>query len=94
MRAWWAANDRLYRHPVEGTPRLSEEAHESMESLFGTLSEEDEQQRLMKAELARELGRYEEAARLLSLKYSDQLQDAVQRLSELVKQRNAQVTTL
>lgn len=94
MRAWWAANDRRRRDRREGTAPLSEEARTNMESIHTSLSESDEQQRLMKAELARELGRFEEAERLLSMQYCDQLQHAVQRISELVKQRNDRVATL
>jgi len=94
MRAWWAANDRLRIQTNEGTTSPSGETRENMESLFTSLSEADEQQRLMKAELARELGQFEEAERLLSVKYSDQLQQAVERISELVNQRIACVAIL
>jgi hypothetical protein len=94
IRAWWAANDVLRRGGNEGTAGLSEEARGNLQSLLTDLSEDDEQQRLMKSEVARELGCFEEAERLLAMKYSKSLQPAVRRISELVKDRNGRVTTL
>jgi hypothetical protein len=47
----------------------------------------------MKAELARELGRFEEAESLLSGEYSQELQHAVERIFALVKQRSDRVAT-
>jgi hypothetical protein len=94
MRAWWAANDRLRHDGGQGTAELSEEARRNMESLLAGLSEADEKQRLMRAELARELGRFEEAERLLAMSYADGLQHAVRRISELVKERKTRVATL
>jgi hypothetical protein len=93
VRAWWSANDGLRPDRSRGTPSLSAEARANMESLLNSLSESDEQQRLMKAELARELGRFEEAERLLSGEYSEELQHAVKRICALVKQRSALVAT-
>jgi hypothetical protein len=67
MRAWWAANDgdpacpRSSPH-VQRSPR----ALRNMTSLLEPSEESDEGHRLMKAELARELGLFEEAKRLLS----------------------------
>jgi hypothetical protein len=94
IRAWWAANDRLRRAWRLGTGSLSEEARRNMESLLTLLSEADEQQRLMRAELARELGLFEEAERLLAMEYTDQCQHAATRISALVKKRNTSVATL
>jgi hypothetical protein len=94
MRAWWAANDRLRRDGDQGTAELPEGARRNMESLLSGLSEADEQQRLMRAELARELGRFGEAERLLAMSYADGLQHAVRRISELVGERKTRVATL
>jgi hypothetical protein len=94
MRAWWAANDRLRRDGGERIAALSEGARRNMESLLTALSEADEQQRLMKAEVARELSRFAEAERLLAMNYSNELQPAVRRISELVRERDARVATL
>jgi hypothetical protein len=94
MRAWWAANDGFRRQPAERSASLSEEARRNMEALFSALSEAAEEQRLMRAELARELGRFEEAERLLSMKYRKELHHAVRRIAELVNQRNRRVATL
>lgn len=72
IRAWWTANDPLRPDRRQGTDSLSAAARANMESLLVSLSESEEQQRVMKAELARELGRFDEAERLLSGVYSEQ----------------------
>jgi hypothetical protein len=94
MRAWWAANDRVRHHDSGGPAPLSEKARRNMEAILGSLSEKDEHQRLMKAELLRELGRFEEAERLLSRKYSAEVQRAVQRIAELVRERSTAVAVI
>jgi hypothetical protein len=59
-----------------------------MESIRGSLSEDNEQERLMKAELSRELADFEEAERLLRYTYSEGLEPPARRILELVKERN------
>ena len=94
MRAWWAANDRLRRDSGEAGGAVPEDTRHNMEALLAGLSEADQQERLMRAELARELGRFDEAVRLLATNYSDELQHVVRRISDLVKERKTRVETL
>ena len=94
MRAWWQANDRFRETIPDRAADLSVQARSNMEALSNMLSESDENQRLMKAELARELGRFEEAERLLAFGYSNRVSTYVQRISELVKIRDARVAKL
>lgn len=73
---------------------LSADARANMESLFLDLSEANERERLLKAELARELGRFDEAKRLIVTEYSERNQHAVRRFLELVEERNDRVASL
>jgi hypothetical protein len=95
MKAWWAANDQ-HRQDTDhaGEPVRSEGARRNMDRLCESLSDSDEEQRLMKAELTRELGNFEEAGRLLASLTRPELQHAVQRITQLNQERTTRVATL
>lgn len=71
MSAWWAGNDAMRLDSQdEGGGSLpfrvrSAAATANLEHLLEQLGTEDPDERLMKAELARELGRFEEAVKIL-----------------------------
>jgi hypothetical protein len=66
--AWWAANDARRNH-TSPAPRAQEDAarfHDNLERLLALLDTKDgPSDRLMRAEVLRELGRFEEALALL-----------------------------
>jgi hypothetical protein len=96
MRAWWAANDPMRRPPTRHKRKRlvlgqSLKAQDNMRLLFELLDQADERQRLLKAELARELGLFDMAEQLLSYEYSEQLRSKVVFLKDLANQRNIKV---
>lgn len=94
MRAWWAANDRFRWRNKKETTIQSDAARQNMESLFSSLTDEKEQERLTKAELARQLGNFEEAKRLLCFPFSQRHQHVARRIKELILQRSIRVGLL
>jgi hypothetical protein len=96
MRAWWAANDPMRRPPTRRKRKRlvlgqSLKAQDNMRILFEMLDQADEKQRLLKAELARELGRFDLAQQLLSSEFSENLHSKVIFLKSLTEQRNIKV---
>jgi hypothetical protein len=65
-----------------------------MEAFALLLDEHDETDRLMKAEIYRELGRFADAEGLLKRPFSEGIMPAVDLIRELVRQRERKVTKL
>jgi len=61
---WWAGNDA--RRESSTPAPLSESERQNLESFAGMLDEATDEERLTKAEVLRELGRFEDAVRLLA----------------------------
>ena len=91
MRLWWAGNDRIRQDRALG---LSARHIENLKEFVAILSEEDDDQRIMKAEVLRELSRFDDALRLLEAKFSDDYRHAVERIRELVLAGDCKVTKL
>lgn len=81
-RAWWLGNDS--RRGMF-TPPLAPEERENLTALFELLDLTDEDERLEKAELARELGRRPEARELLRHAFRPELAERVALLNRLVR---------
>jgi len=64
-RAWWAANDSV-RMNVDATITFSPKQEKNLQILSDLLDEENADQRIMKAEILRELGKFDECLRLLA----------------------------
>ncbi len=98
--AWWAANDlvRDWRDDYDPEPRpLAERspwAAENLERLVAMLDEGDPVERVMKAEALRELGRFEEALRLLTSDFPENYAAFVAYLRDLAARRDALVRAL
>jgi hypothetical protein len=82
--AWWTAND-AWRHALGVAPKFSEAQLKSLEALSGMLDEAKEVERMFKAEIARELGRFDACRQLLSQPFEGNLQrfaDFIRRLAD------------
>lgn len=85
VRAWWAGNDER-RARADATP-LSPDEVANLCALAALLDEADEEDRIMKAEVMREMGKYEEAMALLSKPFCDELARAVTVVKNLTAQK-------
>jgi hypothetical protein len=65
MRAWRSAND-TWRWNPNATPAFSKDQEQNLNALSKMLEETEPNQRILKAEIAREMGRFEECLLLLS----------------------------
>lgn len=90
-RLWWRGNDRVRREEIT---QLPQEHIQNLSELASLLSEDDANQRLMKAEALRELSRFDEALRLLEGNFPDDYQHALHRIRRLAASRESQVATL
>lgn len=89
LRTWWAGNDP--RRDDAHAAAMSTEEIANLHAYLPFLDVEDESERVMKAEVFRELGMFTEAESLLSVPFSDSLSQAVATITMLTKQR---VTTV
>ena len=91
MRLWWSGNDPIRRKEIN---QLSQEHLQNLSKFASILSEDDTNQKLMKAEVLRELSRFNEALKLLEGDFPDDYQDTVHRIRELTVAQNNNVATL
>ncbi len=83
-RAWWAAND-AWRRAQGVAPKFSEAQLKNLEALSGMMDETKDVERMFRAEIARELGRFDDCLQLLSQPFEGNLQkfaDFIRRLAE------------
>jgi hypothetical protein len=69
VRLWWAANQRFRTAPKDILPEWSADMAENLERLDQLLDKSEPGGRLMKAEIARETGRFDEATALLDWEF-------------------------
>jgi len=91
IRLWWCGNDRIRQGQAT---ELSNAHRENLERLRSILSEEDDDQRLMKAEVSRELSRFDDALRILAGAFPEDYLDAVQRIRDLASRSDCKVARL
>jgi hypothetical protein len=95
MRTWWKMNDSIRNtQEAERDLRSSEEFKSNLVALLGVLEEADPEERLLKAEAARELGQFEKCQILLQFEFPDAMRHAVLVISELNRQHNTRVAEL
>jgi hypothetical protein len=70
MSCWWKANDS-WRWLPNPKPVFSEIQVKNLEALSALFDESEPNQRILKAEIARELGRFSECLLLLSYQFGD-----------------------
>ena len=90
IEAWHAANDPQRRDPRADSPR-SPESEANMKVLSLLLDPNDPEQRIMKAELRRELGSFDEAERLLDFPFEEELAPTVRFIEKLALERDRRV---
>lgn len=92
LRAWWFGNDER-RESQEKIP-LSEDEVSNLQALAELLDEADSSDRLKKAEIMRELGRFEEASHLLAGDFEEGYSQAVSLIGALVEKKDTFVAEM
>lgn len=93
--AWWRRND-VYRDGVQGenqTP-LTDEGRRNLVELSRLLDEAEDNDRIMKAEVLRELGDFEAASEILDQVTSEEYTAVVRQLRQLCDNRSTCVSEL
>jgi hypothetical protein len=94
ISAWWANNDPLRfsgqdpRKPPYTSPVRSTAATANLECLLEQLGTEDPNERLMKAEVARELARFDDAIRILEFNFSSKYTKIASLIRELAQEKD------
>jgi len=95
--AWWASNDSLRsqgQNPDDQTqtvPVRSLEATMNLEHLLELLNIRNPDQRLMKAEVLRELGRFDDAIRILEFHFPNEYASVVALIRSLAQKKDPMV---
>jgi hypothetical protein len=82
VRAWWAAND-AWRWVPNPKPAFSEVQVKNLISLYALLDESEPGHRILKAEIARELGNFNQCLLLLSYQFDKEFEFAVSFIKSL-----------
>ncbi len=90
VEAWHAANEPQRQDP-RGDPPHSPESEANMKTLSRLLDPRDPEQRIMKAELHRELGSFDEAERLLDYPFGEDLAPSAKFIGRLALERDRRV---
>jgi hypothetical protein len=86
MRCWWNAND-TWRWVPSPKPAFSPEQVKNLDALSALFDESEPNQRILKAEIARELGRFDECLLLLSYQFEEGYDWAVGFIQKLAEER-------
>lgn len=84
VRTWWKGNDKR-RKDNESDQPLSEKEVDNLKTLLELLDENNEHDRIMKAEIHRELGQFEDAIEMLDVIVDEEVALAVSQINELSK---------
>jgi len=88
--AWWLANDSV-RHGGKPAGRLSPERQANMRALARLLDEKTAPERLLCAEIARELGDFTECKRLLGFEFPERFRKRAALIGRLADEKNTTV---
>jgi hypothetical protein len=86
MRAWRSAND-AWRWNPNATPEFSKDQVQNLKALSDMLDEKEPNQRILKAEIARELGEFDECLGLLSHPLDERYGYAVGFIKKLAEEK-------
>lgn len=93
LQAWWVSNDKYRQNPSNNVSLTAEEKR-NLDFLYSMLEVGDPSDRIMKAEIARELGRYEECLTLLNHKFDDDFIYVADTIRQLARDRSTKVAEL
>ena len=82
-RAWWKGNDK--RRGANIKQNLSDEERENLQALDKMLDPSDDNDRIMNAEIKRELGQFEGAEAILQEPFVNDFSQAISILKELIQ---------
>lgn len=91
MRLWWSGNDAI-RESEEGS--LPEEHLDNLREFAKLLPEDEADGRLMKAEVYRELGMFEESKQLLDFDFPEEMSAGLERIRELTAKQENRVSVV
>ena len=94
IRTWWCANDPFREDDAPSSETFNEAVRNNLGSLYDILSEKNDEERLMKAEIARETGSFQEAERLLKKPFMEEMENASSYIAELVRLRSTKVSRI
>ena len=94
MHLWWKENDPRRVQNSDVMLELEERQRENMELLEAMLDESIDENRIMKAEIQRELGNFEKALMYLDFSFPVELEVAVETIRRLAKARESCVKEL
>ncbi len=96
IRAWWRANDLLrdVEDQDRSAPRFLDLQYSNLDRLSSLLDESAPEDRLLKAEIARERAMFEQARSLLDFPFPEDSQEAVETIQWLCDQRNTSVAEI
>lgn len=93
LRSWWRSNDR-FRKAADEAPPFSEAERASLEALGRLLDDGDTQHTIMRAEIARELGRFDRCLKLLEQEFDEGLVFVVRTIRERALDLDSRVVEL
>lgn len=93
LRSWWRSNDR-FRKGGAGASPFSENERANLDALAAALGDADPQRIIMRAEIARELGRFDQCLKLLEGDFDEQLQYIVRIIRERALDLDSRVVKL
>ena len=95
VRTWWAGNDKFRTEdqprPGEPVPLRSPEAAANLERLFKLLRNRNASERLMKGEVARQLGRFKEAWDIIGFAFPTEYLRVAGFLRDLIRNKDTMV---
>jgi len=93
FRAMWAGNDPR-RDTGLSKNDLSDEERANLEGIFKILDYSDDDDRLMMAEIKRELGKFDDAEAIINESFANEYMQAVSIIKELIEKKESFVTEM
>jgi hypothetical protein len=93
IKAWWSSNSP-YRDGSSQEFRLSSEQEDNLRRLLELLDADDPNESLMKAEILRQLGQFDECLKLLANPFDERFLQTVDAIKDLAHDRKRKVERL
>jgi hypothetical protein len=94
LQAWWVMNDQWRTGNQEKSFSLSEEATTNLKALSALLDEKNQNERIMNAEIARQLGEFDICLSLLKFDFKPIYSKAVDTIRTLAEMQNRMVAEI